>query len=238
MPPQIFPYIVNQKIQLTHDVVGLNLVPQKGQIFDFKPGQFVMLVIYNKQGKVWHQQAFSICSSPSNKDYLQLAVKVYGKFSQKAGSLKKGDQVGISGPYGVFTFETKEMKEVIFLAGGIGITPFISAIRYAENKNLENKLTLFYSNKTKEDIAFSDELKILAQNIKNFKVNFLLTQKAPEQWDGEKCRIDQEILKNYCLPFKGKYFFLCGPLGFIETIDTYLRKLGVSQNYIKVEKWY
>lgn len=237
MPPQIFPYIVSKKIQFTHDIVGLNLVPQKGQIFDFKPGQFVMLVIYNKQGKVWQQRPYSICSSPTNKDYLQLAVKIYGEFSQKMGSLKKGDQVGITGPYGVFIFKAKEMKEVVFLAGGIAITPFISAIRYAANKNLKNKFTLFYSNKTKKDIAFYNELKILAKNNNNFKVIFLLTRETPDQWEGEKYRINEKILKNYCLPFKEKYFFICGPAEFIETINKYLLKIGVSQDYIKIEKW-
>lgn len=63
-----------------------------------------MLAIYDKKGNVWQQRSFSIYSSLLNKKYLQLAIKIYGKLTQKIAALKKGNSVGISGPYGFFTF--------------------------------------------------------------------------------------------------------------------------------------
>ena len=237
MPAKVFPYKIKKKFYLARNIIGLDLIPQDGEIFGFKPGQFVMLALYDKQGKIWQQRAFSICSSPANKDYIQLGIKIQGLFTQKLDKLKKGDKVGISGPYGFFVFDEKIMKDVVFLAGGIGVTPFISAIRYANDKDLDNQLILIYSNKTRQDTAFYDELNQVAKENKNFKVIFTLTQEEPEVWKGEKGRINAEMLKKYCSPLKNKYFLFCGPAGFLKAIDTCLLDIGVSKDYIKKEGW-
>ncbi len=231
-----FTYKIN-KIEKTHDVVLLNIVPERGEIFDFKPGQFVILAIYDKKGNVWQQRPFSICSSTLNKEYLQLAIKVHSEFTKKITTLKIKDSVGVSGPYGFFTFNETKMKDIVFLAGGIGITPFMSAIRYVCEKKLSNKLTLLYSNKTKEDIVFFEELKSISQEYKNIQTIFVLTDDAPRLWEHEKGRIDKIMLNKYCSPFKEKHFLLCGPLGFMESLTAYLEAKDVSKNYIEMERF-
>ncbi len=229
-------YII-KKIEKKQDVVILNLTPKEGSVFDFKPGQYVMLAIYGKKGNIWQQRSFSLCSSPLNKKFIQLAVKIYGEFTQKVATLKEGDSVGISGPYGFFVFNEKKMKETILLAGGIGITPFMSIIRYISEAKLTNKILLFYSNRKKEDITFFEELKFISQRHKNIQVIFSLTKNNSQFWEYEKGRIDEEMIKKYCPLFQGKYFSLCGPLQFMESILSQLEKDGVSKDYIEMERF-
>lgn len=219
------------------DVVVLNITPKEGSVFDFKPGQFVMIGIYDKDGNIWQRRPFSICSSPLNKKYLQLAIKVYGEFTQKIATLKKDDEVEISIPSGFFVFNENRMKETVFLAGGIGITPFISAIRYVSEKNLPNKIILLYSNKMKKDIIFFEELKSISQKHKNIQVFFILTNETPEHMKYESGRIDENMLKKYCSPFTEKYFSLCGPPMFMEAIITQLKKNEVQTDHIDTERF-
>ncbi len=233
---ETIPHTIKQ-IEKNNDVVVLNIAPKKGEVFSFKPGQYVMLALYDKKGEIWQKRPFSICSSPLNKDYFQLAIKVHGEFTQKITTLKEGDSVGVSGPNGFFTFNEAKMKEVVFLAGGIGITPFMSAIYYISEKNLPNKVTLLYSNKTKEDILFFEKLKSISQKHKNIKVIFTLTDNFPNSWEYEKERIDKTMLKKYCFPFGEKYFSLCGPLKFMESIASQLKEYGISEDHIKMERF-
>lgn len=230
-------YKLDKKTKLAHDIYALNLIPEKGKVFDFRPGQFVMVGLYDKYGNIKDKRAFSLCSSPLNKDYIQLGVKVYGDFSQLLTGLNIGDRVGISGPHGFFTFDEKTMKQVVFFAGGIGLAPFISAIRYVCDKGLDNRLTVFYSNKTYKSIAFYKELKTIVKNNKNISVIFTLTEKIPVFWKGEKNRITPDMVKKYCAPYDSKYFFLCGPKKFMTDMIDYLKKSGVSDKYIKKERW-
>lgn len=234
---KIFPYKLDTKTQFSSDKLSLNFVPEKGSVFNFKPGQWVFLYFYNNNGSLWGKLAFSVCSAPTNKVYIQLGIKVAGTFTQRMAKMKTGERVGISGPYGFFTFEEKKMRNTVFLAGGIGITPFMSMIRYIKDKKLKNKLTFIYSNRDKNDIAFYKELELLSQQSKDCRVIFTLTGKIPTLWRGEKGRINGRILRKYCFPYKEKYFFICGPLPFMEKMVKYLKHSGVSQDRIKIERF-
>ncbi len=235
---ETFKYTID-KIEKENNVVILNIIPKENAIFDFRPGQFTMLALYDENGEIWQQRPFSICSSPLNKKYIQLAIKVYGKFTNKVATLKKGDTVGISEPNGFFTFNEARMKEAIFLAGGIGITPFMSAIRYVSEKKLPNKITLFYSNKTMQDIVFFEELKSISEKNKNIQVVFALTEEISDVLESEyeNKRIDDNMIKKYCPHFSEKYFSLCGPLKFMESLITQLEDDGVPKDYIDMERF-
>ncbi|MBL7054085.1 FAD-dependent oxidoreductase [Patescibacteria group bacterium] len=234
---QDFSCKIQSKKNLTSDIVKLKIVLKNKDILDFRPGQFIMLGLYDKLGNIWQKRAFSICSSPLNKEYIELVIKIGGSFTQKINKLKTGDKVVVFGPFGEFVFEENRMNNVVLLAGGIGATPFMSIIRYCSQKKLNNKLFLIYSNKIKQNIVFYKELKAIIKKNKNFKVVFSLTSKVPFFWQGEKKRIDKQMIKKYCFPFKNKYFFLCGPKRFIKLTIACLLELGISEDYIKTEKW-
>ena len=226
-----------KNIKQINGVVLLTLIPEQETIFDFKPGQFAMIALYDENGKIWKQRPFSICSPPTNRNYIQFAIKIFGEFTHKIAALKEGDKVGVSGPYGFFIFDEVKMNDVVFLTGGIGVTPFVSMIRYASEKKLPNKLLLLYSIKTKNDIVCLDELETISRQNKNFQAVFTLTSDIPDNWQYEKGRIDENMLKKYCSSLVDKYFFLCGPPGFMEAMKELLIKNGVPENLIIVENF-
>lgn len=232
-----FTTFIIKNIELHTDVMILNIFPIEGNIFNFRPGQYAMLAIFDKNGKVWQSRPFSICSSPTNRNYLQFAIRIGGEFTKELATLKKGDTIGVSPPQGFFTFNENKMKKTVFLAGGVGITPFMSALRYVSEKRLQNKITLLYSNRTKDSITFLEELKQIQKQNKNINIIFILTDDTPGGWTGEQGRINDRMIKKYCNPFDEKYFLLCGPSSFMESISTLLKQNGVQDEYINRERF-
>jgi len=142
-------------------------------VFSFKPGQFVLVSFFdNRLGK--QCRAYSISSCPQDK-FLTLTVKKIGVFSSALHKLKIGEKVKISPPLGDF-YPEKSMKNLVFLAAGIGIAPFYSIIKSLYLEGSMNELTLFYSNKTDKDIVFPEELSKLAKKWRKFKIIYILTQ--------------------------------------------------------------
>lgn len=224
-----------QNILCQNGVVMLNLAPIEGKPFTFKSGQFAMISLFNADGSVWKTRPFSICSSPTDKDHLEFTIKIYGEFTHAIANLKRGDRVGVSGPYGVFVFKEEEMKSVVFLAGGIGVAPFMSMIRYATAKRLPNELTLLYSMKTGNDLVFVDELKALAEENEKLRVIFTVTENIPDAWSHERGMIDETMLNRHCSSFAGTHFLLCGPPGFMDAMKQCLAKRGVPKDRILFE---
>jgi predicted ferric reductase len=123
-----------------------------GPVFDFQPGQYAMLMIFDRDGKLMEEHPFSIASSPNQKRSLQFGIKMMGRFTGRLAELKKDDEIYILGPFGNFIFDPEKHKDAVFIAGG-GITPFMSNFRYAFD-NLQNKLTLLCSARTIEHPVF------------------------------------------------------------------------------------
>jgi glycine betaine catabolism B len=228
-------YKITHRIQETHDVISLYLSPQTGDVLDFKPGQFVMLHLFNADGTEWRKLPYSICSSPTEKNHLHLGFKIEGEFTQKTATLDEEDLVGISGPFGRFVLGEK-MKRVVMLAGGIGITPFLSMIRFATAKNLDDTIALIYANKTTNDIAFKNALQELAAKNKNFSVTFSIDKPVPG-WRGETGYVTQDMVKKTCHAMKDTFFMLCGPPPFVHAMENMLAECGVKKEFIKKEKF-
>jgi sulfhydrogenase subunit gamma (sulfur reductase) len=122
---------------------------------DYRPGQFVQVSVLGAG-----ESPISICSSPSQKGCFELCVRDVGLVTRALASLKKGDELGIRGPYGnSFPIEELHGRDFIFIAGGIGLAPLRSAINYVvDNKNDYGRVTILYGARTKEDIVFASEL--------------------------------------------------------------------------------
>jgi len=122
---------------------------------DYRPGQFVQVSVLGAG-----EAPISICSSPSQKGCFELCVRDVGLVTRALASLKKGDELGIRGPYGnSFPIEELHGRDFIFIAGGIGLAPLRSAINYVvDNKNDYGRVTILYGARTKEDIVFASEL--------------------------------------------------------------------------------
>lgn len=234
-------YIIDDISIQANDVIALSLIDKKGgPVFSFKPGQYAMLVIRDEKGKLTSEHAFSIASSPTEQRYLQFGIKILGDFTQRLYKMVRGSEVYIYGPYGDFTFDQRRHNDAVYIAGGVGITPFMSVFRYAFDKNLPNKLTLLYSTRTIKGTLFYDEIRSLEEKNRNFRSFFAVTDEdiSADIPRAKKCFIDAKmILESLDNSVDGKDFFVCGPPAFMKAMTNCLKGLGVPQNRIRTEKF-
>jgi ferredoxin-NADP reductase len=199
--------------------------------FDFLPGQHALFYI-NKDGA----RPFTMTSSPLDRRLIEFGIKRVGDFTSKMFNLKKGDEVEITGPLGTFFFEEEIKDDLVFIAGGSGITPFISMMRYIEDKNLKNKITLIYSVKKSDEIMFLGEIERIKENGIINKVVYTVTGEDPE-WDGERGRISERIIKGNVTDPKNKVYFICGPPEFEKAVSGILRDLQIRRKRVKSAAW-
>ena len=206
--------------------------------FSFLPGQWVDLYIDDpEQGQIIG--GFSITSSPMHRDYIDLAIKKIpdGQASvylhERVGV---GDVVTIDGGYGNFYYRDGMGQALVLIAGGIGITPLMSMIRFIDEVPLDVDLTLFYSAATPSEFVFYEELQAIAAHHANIRCHFTVTQPGRIAWDGRVGRIDRQMLGEWAMVPHALYY-LCGPRGFAEDMETMLTQLGVDVSQIMREAW-
>jgi predicted ferric reductase/cytochrome c5 len=223
------PFKVVEVLQETHDCWNLVF---EGKHIDHKPGQF-MIVQLIRDGQVSESHPFTISSSPT-RDRLSITVKSVGDFTSTIGDTKTSDHAYVDAPYGVFSFLNHDAQDLLFIAGGIGITPFMSMLRYIYDKELERNIILIWGTKTEQDILFGDELEKMAAEM---SLNIVHVMSREPDWPGEKGRIDAEKLKKCISRLEGPQCFVCGPPSMTATIVETLRDLGVPKKRIHHEQF-
>jgi ferredoxin-NADP reductase len=206
--------------------------------FSFLPGQWVDLYIDDPDEDDLIG-GFSITSSPLHRDYLDLAIK---KIPEGRASVylhervRVGDVVTVDGGYGDFYYRDGMSQALVLIAGGIGITPLMSMIRYVDEARLGVDLTLFYSASTPSEFVFHEELQEIAARHDNIHCHFTVTQPSRTSWDGRVGRIDGHLLRAQAMVPNALYY-LCGPRGFAEAMQVLLTQLGVGVSQIMYEAW-
>ena len=222
--------------------LGLN-----GKEFKFLPGQYVQaeikleerkgFKILNNQSRI-QKRSFSISSSPNEKKYIEFTCKAVPNGFVSVYTVchsKVGDKFKIIGPMGNFIFnEKKTKKNLVFLAGGSGISPMISILRYISKNKIKLNVSLIYSSKTEEDILWKKEIEEISKRNKNIKSIFTLTQ---QQWKGRTGRIDKELIESNVNKIKDTDFYIVGPPPFVEEMEKILNELGVNEDSIKREAY-
>ena len=232
-----FDCVLVSKKKEAEGVITLKFKPKKTGKISFIPGQFVIVHLKNRSGL--KGKPYTISSIPSDK-FLSITVKKIGEFSTALHNLMIGASVIIDGPMGQF-FPEEKNGELVFLAAGIGAAPFFSIIRnYAERGHLKNKkIHLFYSNKTKKDIAFFDELNSISDKNKNPRIFYYLTrQKIKDGRIEEFKRIDAKSIKNKLGRLEDKDYFICGSADFVSDIRRAILDEGVEKQNVHVEPFY
>lgn len=221
--------VLNEKI--------IEICPEKPKDFNFKAGQYIILKIINLSENVegGNKRIFSVSSSPLDEKICLITnrgISEYKKYLEE--KLKIGEEVEFFGPFGNLILDENH-KVITFLAGGTGIAPFLSMIRYIFQKNLDIKMFLFYSEKKFEYLVYLDELKEYERTDK-LKLIITLTQEKREGF--EHGRINKEMIKKYLNDkLNESVFYIAGPPEFVETMKNYLKELEVKEEKIKTEKW-
>tara|TARA_Y100000034_G_C6908253_1_gene422174 strand:+ start:6274 stop:6951 length:678 start_codon:yes stop_codon:yes gene_type:complete len=219
---------IRKIIQETPDVKTFIL--ELDENMDFKAGQFVMAEIpEDKFNQKIPPKPFSIANAPNDKYEMRLIIKIQpdGAFSPYLDKLKVGDELGVKGPYGRFTLERGESKEVTLIGAGTGIAPIRGIMEFALKNKI--KVNLFYCDKTEEHLININEFDNLSKEI-NAKI-FVTREKNSKRI----CRyIEKEDLKNTT---KQGLFFVCGPPTFVNKKVEILESLGIKENQIKTERY-
>jgi predicted ferric reductase len=205
----------------------------KGSHKGFSPGQF-MLARLVRNGRVSEPHPFTIASEPTEKS-LSICVKEVGDFTNAIGGTTSNDTAYIDMPYGVFSFHYHDNERLVFIAGGIGITPFMSMLRDIYARKLKKRVTLLWGIKTEKEIVFRDELDRMASELEGFKVVYVLSRQ--ENWQGEKGRIGRSVLEKHVERFHEGEFFLCGPPSMMKDVKKIIKDLGVSRKRIQTENF-
>jgi len=255
---QLIQLKVSKIIQETHDVKIFQLeratglataphgLPQKDDSgssipFEFYPGQFLVLsfeIFDPAKGRMRRKnRAFSISSSPTEKSYVEITVKKTGLVSTYMHeSIKEGDLLLIKNRSGEFYFREGLADEVVLIAGGTGIAPLMSMIRYITERKLPVKMTLLFSNKTPADIVFYKELRDMESHNPLLRCVFTITRPEGYSWQGPTGRISQELIER-CVPNRQALFYICGPTPMIQSCVLLLKAVGVDPSRIRLEKW-
>lgn len=233
-------YKVKQSRFIAPDTLLLSLQPKRNKDkLDFYPGQYAAMG-FKHYGRPSPMRCFSIVSSPSS-DELQFAMRVQGDFTRAIADLEIGNTVFIRGPFGEFVTDERYDRSVVGMAGGIGITPFISMIRHATETHSTLPITLLYSCQSQDNIPFRQELLDLEQANPRFKVAFFITNGATDKLKGARVlsgRIDDARLNQLTNEQYNRFtYFICGPKNFNKAMKRTLSDHNTNQERIITEEF-
>ncbi len=210
--------VINKKLESGNT---FSLILEKSAGFYFYAGQYldVKLPVKDKNGNT---RAFTISSSPSENFLMVTIKKGVSRFKRRLEKLKKGDTINTSYPVGTFTLD--ESTPAYFIAGGIGITPFRSMIKYAVDRKLSTLITLIYSN-SNDNFLFKEELNLWEKKLPNLKIIYIVTSR-----DGQLTQLPSA---NYKLPV----YYLAGPPGLVDGFEKILLDLEVDETSIRTDRF-
>jgi Flavodoxin reductases (ferredoxin-NADPH reductases) family 1 len=209
---------------VTHDVKRFRFEKPAG--YSFKPGQATDVSINTPLLRNEKRPFTFTCLNSAG--YLEFTIKIYSDhngITRELGKLKPGAELIIRDVWGDIEYK----GEGVFIAGGAGITPFISILRDIEYRKVSGDNKLIFANKTKSDIILESELSHLLG--KSF-INILSSEKVPGYSHGF---ITEQFLKAN-IPADSRHFYLCGPTPIMEAIIKQLSNLGISDSLITMEK--
>ncbi len=202
-----------------------------------QPGQYAAIVL-NDLSRPTPARCFSIISSPSQQQILQFSMRVNGLFTSALQRLQPGDEVLVRGPFGGFVFNENIHKDVVMLAGGIGVAPFMSMVRYASHLGLKNKINLVYSCRTQNDIPFFEELLELEKTNPYLKVNYVISDGPVDRLHGLQVisgRVTSSNMDKLGLTDAKKIYMICGPAMYMRALHSLLLGKGIPKNNILTE---
>ncbi len=207
------------------------------QKFNFLPGQYMEWTLpLKKIDSRGNRRYFTIASSPTEKN-VHLGVKINfpsSNFKKALVSAKKEKKIYAGQLMGDFILPKDEKRKIVFIAGGIGITPFRSMIKYLLDKKIARPVILLYSNKKADEIVYKNVFDE-AQRKLGIKTVYTLTDKEilPPDWKGEVGRVDADMIKRQVPDFSERIFYLSGPHEMVKGFEETLRGMGIKGKNIK-----
>ena len=224
---------VEQVVKHTPSVVSYRFIPQ-GRVPKFHAGQFLHLALdeYHPDSQWPESRVFSIASSPSERaSELGVTISVKGRFTERIfNTLEKGSECWLKLPYGEFLFPSD--RHLVLIAGGVGITPYLSLLKQMLEDKSRQAVALCYGVRSMEHYLFGELLDRCEAELPNFgKTVYSEDGSVPSH----KGRLDIDAI--YAAAPEGSLFYLSGPPVMIGVFKNRLRDLGVESERIRVDDW-
>jgi NAD(P)H-flavin reductase len=225
-----------------HDTYSLYLEGSDEKVAKRRAGQFVSLSIMTSGG--WSDpHPFSIAGAPEDP-ILHVTIKKAGQFTSAIPDFKPGTEVRCMGPMGLFCKDIDAKPFIVMMAGGVGVTPFLSVLRHFRNIKAKNIVTLFWVNRSMEDVFATDEIQAMTRDL-TLRVVYCLTRVDDvqgyyrQEYPGvfyEDGRLSGDILKRHGAA-KDASFYLCGPPPMMESALAEVGNLNVDQGVVEKENF-
>lgn len=226
---------------VAHGTMAFHL--EKPQGFDFRPGQAmdVILPAAPDAGSADARHTFSIVAAPHEPDLVfATRMREGSAFKRALGALADGAPLQLDGPFGSLVLHRKPTRAGVLIAGGIGVTPFMSMLRHAAHVQGEQELALLYSNRRPEDTAFLAELQALAQRYPRFRLHATMTDMAhsSQPWDGATGLIDADFIRRAAAGLPEPIYYVSGPPAMVEAMRDTLEDAGVDEDDVRSEEFF
>lgn len=226
--------------EVAHGTLAFRLTKPPG--FAFKPGQAVTLLLTDPPPEAnSRQRIFSLTSAP-HEAQLSIATRMRegSAFKSALRRLSPGAKLQLRGPRGALTLHEDPARAAVFIAGGIGVTPFISMLRHAAHVRSTRALCLVYSNRRPQDAAFLQELQGWEKQIAGLRLVATMTDVSPSDaaWKGETRMIGGELIAQASSGLYAPVYYVVGPPGFVEATQQALTQRGVAVDDVRTEPFY
>ena len=214
---------------------------EKPTQFAFTPGQFVDLTLPepSETDAAGNTRAFSIASAPQEST-LMVATRLRDTaFKRELQRMPLDSTVRMEGPFGKLVLHADQTRPAVFLAGGIGITPFRSMVVEAAMQRSPHPMVLFYSNRRPEDAPFLDELQALQDKNPHYRFVGTMTEpaKSSRSWQGETGFLNAALLSRHLVNVEKPIYYVVGPPGMVGALRTMLHEAGIDDSAIRTEKF-
>jgi ferredoxin-NADP reductase len=228
---------LKEKIKIAPDIY--DFIFTHSRHFAFVPGQYMEWTLgHDGPDARGNRRYFTLASAPTER-----TLRVGVKFTQRSSSFKKtmlemntGDEIVAGQVAGDFVLPKDPRQKVVLIAGGVGVTPFRSMIKYLLDTNQRRPITLFYSNKNINDIVYKDVFDRASHEL-GIQVIYTVTDTTnlPSYWSGTTGRITPQLIKSKVPDYRRCIFYISGPKGMVDSFKESLDQMHVHNSQIKTD---
>lgn len=228
---------LKEKIRVGSDMY--DFIFESDKKISFRPGQYLEWTLaHSRPDSRGNRRYFTIASSPTERD-IHLGVKFYkpsSTFKKSMIRMAEGDTIAASQIAGEFVLPRDLRKKLVFIAGGIGITPFRSMIQYLIDKKEKRPVVMIYSNRAVSEVAYRDIFD-RAESELDVKTVYTLTdvKNIPKDWDGYAGHVNESMIMKEIPDYKERIFYISGPRSMTVACEKVLTGMGVKKNHIKID---
>ena len=214
--------------------------PAGGKLpFNYLPGQFLTVTVIPKGVPI--KRSYTIASSPTHRDYCEITIK-----NEEQGAVSHylntffhlGELLQLTAPSGKFTFIESEADSLVLIAGGVGVTPLMSTIRYLTDRSWKKDIYLFFACKDESSIIFKEEIEYLQKRYSNLHIIILLSRPKGKIKDAYiEGHITKEIITEHVPEITKRRIHICGPPSLIDAVKQMLDELKVPKENVRVEQF-